>query len=169
MTLVTWWCECRNKSIVSLALFHGNVKEIFQSQQLVILVSKLQYKKLEIDITLLFITRIQKLNYDRWTTLEKNPPSKKTELFLYWAHGRHLIFLNVAGNSSETVCHINRSSVRFSTTWDFQMTLLIFAEWKGEHSQGGGRGLKRNIEGRKMESCESQCCTRCLILTNSKH
>lgn len=172
-TLVTWWCECRNKSIVSLAdstaLFHGNVNEIFQSQQLVILVSNLQYKKLEIDITLLFITSIQKLIAERWTTLETKP--KKTTFPPCWVHGRHLIFLNVAGNSSETVCHVNLnlSSVGFSTTRDFQMTLLIFAEWKGEHSQGGGRGLKRNIEGRKMESCERQCCTHRLILTNSKH
>lgn len=82
-TLDTWWCECKNKSIVSLAdstaLFHGNVNEIFQSQQLVILVSNLQYKKLEIAITLLFITSTQKLIAERWTTLETKP--KKTELF----------------------------------------------------------------------------------------
>lgn len=171
---VTWWRECGNKSIVWLAdspaLFHGNGNEIFQSQQLVILVSNLQYKKLEIDITLLFITSIQKLIAERWTTPETKP--RKTELFPpCWVHGRHLIFLNAAGNASETVGHVNLnlSSVRFSTTRDFQMTLLIFAEWKGEHSQGGGRGLKRHTEGRKMESCERQCSTRRLILTSSKH
>lgn len=61
----------------STALFHVNVNETL-SQQLVILVSNLQYKKLEIDITLLFIASIQKLIADRWTTLEKKP--KKTEL-----------------------------------------------------------------------------------------
>lgn len=63
----------------------------------------------------------------------------------------HLNFLNVAGKSTEIVCHVNLnlSSVRFSTTRDFQMTLLIFAEWKGEHNQGGGGGLKRNIGGRE--------------------
>lgn len=33
------------------------------------------------------------------------------------------------------------------------MTLLIFAEWKGENKQGGGGGLKGNMKGR-TESCE---------------
>lgn len=32
----------------------------------------------------------------------------------------------------------NLSSVRFATTRDFQMTLLIFAEWKGENREGVG-------------------------------